>query len=68
MREPSDYEESGPGMRSFGLNSSYAHWVLGPEPEGTVSLRVPSKRELAREANGGSRPAPEPFRSARARS
>lgn len=27
MTEPGDYEESGPGMRTFGLNSDYAHWL-----------------------------------------
>ena len=44
VREPSDYEESGPGMRSFSLNSDYARWVLREEEEPSMLPRL-SRRE-----------------------
>ena len=40
MREPEDRQESGPGMRTFGLNSDYAHWLTLADQEESMLPRV----------------------------
>lgn len=47
MEEPTNYEESGPGLRSFGLNSGYVHWVLREQEEPSMLPRL-SRREDGR--------------------
>jgi hypothetical protein len=40
MQEPGDRQESGPGMRTFGLNSDYAHWLTLMDQEESMLPRV----------------------------
>lgn len=39
MKEPTDFEEVGPGMRRFELNSAYAHWATLHDLEETMLPR-----------------------------
>lgn len=40
MREPKDFEEGGPGLRTFTLNSDYAHWLTLEDQEESMLPRV----------------------------
>lgn len=46
MREPKDFEESGPGLRSFSLNSDYAHWLTLEDQEESMLPRVARSESL----------------------
>lgn len=40
MREPKDFQDSGPGLRTFTLNSDYAHWLTLEDQEESMLPRV----------------------------
>lgn len=40
MKEPKDFAQSGPGLRTFSLNSDYAHWLTLADQEETMLPRV----------------------------
>lgn len=46
MREPTDFEESGPGLRTFTLNSDYAHWLTLEEQEESMLPKVARPESL----------------------
>lgn len=46
MREPKDFTESGPGLRTFTLNSDYAHWVTLEDQEESMLPRVGRSESL----------------------
>ncbi|UUR07141.1 hypothetical protein [Sphingomonas glaciei] len=40
MREPKDFEEGGQGLRTFTLNSDYAHWLTLEDQEESMLPRL----------------------------
>ncbi|WP_338502375.1 hypothetical protein V6R86_04175 [Sphingomonas kaistensis] len=40
MREPKDFQQTAPTLRTFTLNSDYAHWLTREEQEESMLPRV----------------------------
>lgn len=40
MREPKDFQQTAPGLRTFGLNSDYAHWLTLEDQEESMLPRL----------------------------
>ncbi len=66
MPNPPPTAPTAPNQRTFALNSDYGLWLLGPEQEQSITLRVPSDREPSPQRPASSEaPPPKPTPSPR---